>query len=57
MDRKGIVMADLNFNDRMYMEGEAVYASIERGDYSSPQQVEAALMDGHVRASGDDEHK
>lgn len=40
-----------NFQDRMFMAGEAVYAAIERGEV---QDVEAALMDAHAQASEED---
>jgi hypothetical protein len=43
-----------NFQDRMFMESEAVYAAIERGEV---QDVQAALMDAQHRASGDDDKK
>ncbi|WP_371584562.1 hypothetical protein [Streptomyces sp. NBC_01314] len=39
------------FQDRMFMEGEAVYAQIERGECTD---VEAALMNAHARASQSD---
>jgi hypothetical protein len=38
--------------DRMHMESEAVYAAIERGEYSEPGQVTAALDDGWLRSHG-----
>ena len=44
-----------SFDDRMFMEGQAVYASIERGELAGPAAVESALMDGRVRASGADD--
>ncbi|MFF1401248.1 hypothetical protein ACFVZD_47105 [Streptomyces sp. NPDC058287] len=44
--------ANPNFEDRMFMEGQAIYDAISRGEV---QDVEAALMDAHVRASEDDE--
>ncbi|MFI6663085.1 hypothetical protein ACIBL8_47290 [Streptomyces sp. NPDC050523] len=37
-----------NFQDRMFLASEAVYAAIERGDV---QDVEAALTDAHLQAS------
>ena len=40
-----------NLPDRMFLGGEAVYAAIERGEYTTPGQVEAALIDAHVTAS------
>jgi DNA-binding GntR family transcriptional regulator len=44
-----------SFEDRMFMEGQAVYAAIERGEMAGPAAVESALMDGLVRASGGDD--
>lgn len=44
-------MADLTFNDRMFLAGQAVYASIERGEMPSVSAVEAALLDVQVNAS------
>ncbi|MET7727530.1 hypothetical protein [Streptomyces mirabilis] len=43
---------DLNFEDRMFMEGQAVYDAICRGEV---QDVDAALMDAHLKASAADE--
>lgn len=40
-----------NFQDRMFMGSEAVYAAIERGEV---QDVEAALMDVQAKASEED---
>lgn len=42
----------MDYNDRMFMESEAVYAAIERGEV---QDVTAALMDAQVNASTDEE--
>ncbi|MGA5128112.1 hypothetical protein ACPCAG_33020 [Streptomyces pseudogriseolus] len=36
------------FHDRMFLESEAVYAAIQRGEVAD---VSAALMDAQVRAS------
>lgn len=44
-------MADLTFNDRMFLESERIYASIERGEHPD---VEAALMQAQVDASPDE---
>ncbi|MEV3988247.1 hypothetical protein AB0J57_05010 [Streptomyces sp. NPDC049837] len=43
---------DPNYQDRQFMASEAVYAQIEQGQV---QDVQAALMDAHLQASGDDE--
>lgn len=48
-------MSEPDFQDRMFLGGEAVYAAIERGNYTSPQQVEAALMDAHLEASTEED--
>jgi hypothetical protein len=45
-------MADTTFTDRMFLESEAVYAAIERGEVAD---VTAALMDAQANASSDDE--
>jgi hypothetical protein len=43
----------MNFQDRMFMAGQAVYEGIVNG---SVTDVEAALMDAHLQASeGGDE--
>lgn len=44
---------DLNFQDRMYLESQAVYQRIVEGQVTD---VEAELMDAQLRASqgGDD---
>ncbi|MFF1360664.1 hypothetical protein [Streptomyces sp. NPDC058297] len=42
---------DMDFNDRMFLEGQAVYEAICRGEV---QDVEAALLDAQVRASEPD---
>lgn len=47
-------MADPTFNDRMFLESERIYASIDRGEFTGPEQVEAALMDAHLAASDDE---
>ncbi|MGW1504747.1 hypothetical protein ACWCQW_40795 [Streptomyces mirabilis] len=39
---------DLNFQDRMYLESQAVYQRIVEGQVSD---VEAELMDAQLRAS------
>jgi hypothetical protein len=44
---------DVSFADRMFMGGEAVYTAIEQGQYSSPSDVDAALMDTQLAASQD----
>ncbi|MCP9994400.1 hypothetical protein [Streptomyces albogriseolus] len=41
-------MAEPNFQDRMFLESEAVYAAVQRGEVAD---VSAALMDAQVRAS------
>ncbi|MEU3161807.1 hypothetical protein ABZ753_31045 [Streptomyces griseoincarnatus] len=41
-----------NFQDRMFLAGEAVYAAIERGEVDN---VEAALMQAQADASDDDQ--
>jgi hypothetical protein len=38
----------------MFLSGQALYASIERGEIASPAAVEAALLDAQLQASGDD---
>lgn len=38
----------MNFDDRMFLESEAVYEAISRGEV---QDVEAALFDAQLRAS------
>ncbi len=48
-------MPEPSFQDRMFMEGQAVYAAIERGELDGPDAVDAALMDGHLRASSSDD--
>ncbi len=40
-----------NFQDRMYLGSQAVYSAIERGEYTNPGQVEAALMNAQANAS------
>lgn len=45
-------MTDPNFNDRMFLASEAVYASIERGEHPD---VDAALMDAQLDASADEQ--
>ncbi|WP_239149738.1 hypothetical protein [Streptomyces sp. SID12501] len=40
---------DLNFQDRMFLESQAVYQSIVDGQ--APNDVEAALMEAQLRAS------
>ncbi|MGW2826380.1 hypothetical protein ACWC24_36155 [Streptomyces sp. NPDC001443] len=40
-----------NFQDRMFMGSESVYAAIERGEV---QDVEAALMEVQAQASDED---
>lgn len=47
-------MGDPTFDDRMFLAGQAVYESIDRGEHASPADVEAALMDAHVTASDDE---
>jgi hypothetical protein len=44
-------MTDPTFNDRMFLAGQAVYESIERGEV---QDAEAALMDAQAAASSDE---
>jgi hypothetical protein len=39
---------DLNFQDRMYLESQAVYQRIDEGQVTD---VEAELMDAQLRAS------
>lgn len=41
-----------NFQDRMFMASEAVYAAIDRGEV---QDVQAALMDAQVQASTEED--
>jgi hypothetical protein len=43
----------MDYNDRMFMESEAVYAAIQRGEV---QDVQAALMDAQLNASTDEEN-
>ncbi|MDX3755472.1 hypothetical protein [Streptomyces sp. AK02-04a] len=43
---------DLNFQDRMYLESQAVYQRIVEGQVTD---VEAELMDAQLRASQDGE--
>jgi hypothetical protein len=47
---------DVNFNDQMFLNSEAVYAQIEQGQYESPAQVEAALMTAQLDASQNQSH-
>lgn len=42
----------MDFQDRMFMEGEAVYAAICRGEVDD---VEAAMLDAQARASEADD--
>lgn len=48
-------MPDPNFADRMFLAGEATYQAIERGEYTNPAQVEAALMQAQADASTDEQ--
>ena len=41
-------MAAPTFNDRMFLESERIYASIERGEHPD---VEAELLDAKFQAS------
>ncbi|MER6441289.1 hypothetical protein ABT275_33630 [Streptomyces sp. NPDC001185] len=41
-------MSDADFQDRMFLAGQAVYEAIERGEVTD---VAAALMDAHAAAS------
>jgi hypothetical protein len=45
-------MTDPNFNDRMFLASEAVYASIERGECPDP---EAALLQAQTDTSTDEQ--
>lgn len=47
-------MSEPSFEDRMFMESEAVYAAIQRGEV---QDVTAALMEAQMRASSENESK
>lgn len=44
-----------DFQQRMYQASEDVYAAIQRGELVGADQVEAALLDAHLKASSDDE--
>lgn len=44
-------MPDPNFADRMFLAGEATYQAIERGEYTNPAQVEAALLQAQADSS------
>lgn len=44
----------MTFEDRMFLESEAIYAAIERGEV---QDVQAALMEAQVRASQEEDDK
>jgi hypothetical protein len=44
----------MNYQDRMFMESEAVYAQIQQGQCPD---VEAALMDAQLRASQADDQQ
>jgi hypothetical protein len=48
-------MTDPNFADRMFLAGEATYQAIERGEYTNPSQVEAALLQAQADTSTDDQ--
>lgn len=43
------------FQERMFKESEDVYGRITRGEIQGPEQVEAALLDAHLRASTEGE--
>ncbi|MFF3511552.1 hypothetical protein [Streptomyces sp. NPDC002573] len=45
-------MAEPNFEDRVFLASEAVYARIERGEATD---VEAELMQAHADASSDEQ--
>jgi hypothetical protein len=47
-------MSEPNFQDRMFLASEAVYAQIERGEVPGGD-VEAALMQAHADASQEDD--
>lgn len=44
-----------DFQQRMFDNSEQVYQAIQRGEIVGPDQVEAALLDAHLKASSDDE--